>query len=370
MAGERQYHGHALLRRREATIAVLTALRGGVDAAAIMPSRAALSRLLPRSLATAAVVGGLALGPLGCALTSHATRPSTLGTPRSTADMLAVIDQPGPVQVETVVSADWAIDRSGLIDLGDPRSKAAGLVDGMEPIQVYFHVLRHPQRGMYLVDTGMERAYRDDRAHAAVQGVVARFMNLDALVIRDALGDFLAREKVPPQGVFLTHLHLDHVSGMPDLPRGTPIFMGPGETQDHAAHNLFLAPNIDRALDGQVPLSEWGFQPDPSRRFDGVLDVFGDGTVWALLVPGHTAGSTAYVVRTPTGTVLLTGDVSHTVWGWEHDVPPGSFTADREKNVESLARLRQLAKEHPHMIVRLGHQALPAPALDATAKAP
>jgi len=33
---------------------------------------------------------------------------------------------------------------------------------------------------------------------------------------------------------------------------------------------------------------------DPSGLFAGVLDVFGDGSFWALWVPGHTPGSTAY----------------------------------------------------------------------------
>jgi glyoxylase-like metal-dependent hydrolase (beta-lactamase superfamily II) len=76
-------------------------------------------------------------------------------------------------------------------------------------------------------------------------------------------------------------------------------------------------------------------------------------------MPGHTPGSTAYVVRTPNGPVLLTGDVCHTVWGWRNDVPPGKFTSDRAANVDSLARLKKLAAEHPNMRVQLGHQRFP-----------
>ena len=90
--------------------------------------------------------------------------------------------------------------------------------------------------------------------------------------------------------------------------------------------------------------------------FDGVIDVFGDGSLWALYVPGHTPGSTAFLARTPNGPVLMTGDTCHTRWGWEHDVEPGSFTADHEANARNLARLRRLAAEHPTIDVRLGHQ--------------
>jgi glyoxylase-like metal-dependent hydrolase (beta-lactamase superfamily II) len=294
----------------------------------------------------------------GCAFSSHTTQPSGLGTSRSSSDLLAVIDQPGPVEVETVASADWAVDRSGVLNLDHPKAKAAGLKDAEEPIQIYFHVIRHPTQGMYIVDTGVERALRDDPDHAAVRGIVASFMHREKMKIHVPLGDWLGQHNEPLRGVLLTHLHLDHVTGMPDVPKGTPIFTGPGETGDHALTNVVVRPNIDRALEGQAPIQEWQYKADAGGRFAGVLDVFGDGSLWALSMPGHTRGSTAYVARTPKGPVLLTGDTCHTVWGWENDVEPGSFTADHARNVESLARLRTLVREHPAIEVRLGHQSL------------
>ena len=89
-----------------------------------------------------------------------------------------------------------------------------------------------------------------------------------------------------------------------------------------------------------------------------MVDVFGDGSLWALATPGHTPGSTAYLARTPTGPILLTGDTCHTAWGWQNGEPPGSFTADRDANRRSLNALRELAARHPKMQVRLGHQRL------------
>jgi len=295
----------------------------------------------------------------GCSFSSHPTKPSAVGTGRTSSDLLAVIDQPGPVEVETVASADWAVDRSGVLNLDHPKAKAAGLKDQDEPIQIYFHVVRHPTRGMYIVDTGVERALRDDPDRAAVRGLVASVMHREKMKIHAPLGEWLAQHQEPLRGVLLTHLHLDHVMGMPDVPKGTPIFTGPGETSAQAFMNVVVRPNIDRALEGQAPIEEWQYQADPGGRFAGVVDVFGDGYVWALSVPGHTRGSTAYVARTPKGPVLLTGDTCHTAWGWENDVEPGTFTGDHPGNVESLARLRTLVREHPAIDVRLGHQSLP-----------
>jgi N-acyl homoserine lactone hydrolase len=127
--------------------------------------------------------------------------------------------------------------------------------------------------------------------------------------------------------------------------------------------NGVVRASINRAFAGQSALREWPFQPDPDGRFAGVLDVFGDGSLWAIHVPGHTAGSTAYLARTPNGPVLLTGDTCHTAWGWTHDVEPGTFTADHARNADSLDRLRRLVADHPAIQVRLGHQPTPPSAL-------
>ena len=317
-----------------------------------------------RALLAAASIAALLLH--GCAGTSHKIEKSTLGVPRTTQDLLAVIDLPGPVALETVNSADWAVPLGGLVNLDHPKAKAAGLVDKDEPIQIYFHALRHPEKGLFIVDTGVEKNLRDDRDHAAIRGMISGFMHFEKMKVNVPLGEWLAKAGAPLQGVFLTHLHVDHITGLADAPASAQVIGGPGEGSEHNFSNLIVQGNTDRALEGKGPLGEWAFAPMAAKSvtptgaaplaFAGVLDIFGDGSVWALWVPGHTPGSTAYLVRTPTGPVLLTGDCSHTRWGWENGVEPGSFTGDQQQNAVSLALLRRLVAEHPKVEVRLGHQ--------------
>jgi len=291
----------------------------------------------------------------GCATSHHTIAPSTLGVARSSDELVAVLDRPGPLALESIDSADWEVPLSGVLNLDHPNAKAAGLADRGEPIVVRFHVIEHPTHGRFIVDTGVERAVHDsDRA--AVRGFVASYMAIEEkLVVRQDLATFVA-QRGPIAGVLLTHLHLDHVMGMPDVPIQTPIYAGPGETTPRSMQNVVMRPNLERLLSGHGPIAEWGFAPDPAGRFDGVVDVFGDGSLWAIWVPGHTPGSTAYLVRTAQGPVLLTGDASHTRWGWDHDVEPGTYSLDPVRSAASFRKLRVFAAEHPNVEVRVGHQ--------------
>ncbi len=304
----------------------------------------------------ALLVAAGAVAARGDVATTHPAQPAAWGTPSSSAALEAVMDQPGPIQVATVLSARWAVPRAGLINLDDPKAKAAGLEDGAEPIEVYFHALRHPTQGLFIVDSGVERALFADPEHAAVRGVVRSLSGVDDMRVETDLASWLARQHEPLAGVLLTHLHLDHVLGVPDVPAGTALYTGAGEAGARGFLNLFTRPITDRLFEGQAPLQEWRNDADPTGRFAGVLDIFGDGSLWALHVPGHTPGSTAYLARTPEGPVLFAGDACHTSFGWQHGVEPGAFSVDRPLSRVSLDALEALAARHPSLDVRLGHQ--------------
>ncbi|MET0410815.1 MAG: MBL fold metallo-hydrolase [Polyangiaceae bacterium] len=297
----------------------------------------------------------------GCAVTSHETTPAKLGAPSTLSALEAVIDAPGPIEVETVIGADWHVPLSGMINLDSPAAKAARLEDREEPIHVFFHSLRHPTHGLFMIDSGVEQALARDRENAAIGGLVASVAGLDELVVRRDTKSWLAQQPQPLAGVLLTHLHLDHIMGLPDVAHGTPIYTGPGEADASAFQNLFVQGTTNQELEGHAPLNQWQFaRSDSTSGIAGVLDVFGDGSLWALLLPGHTDGSTAYIARSPEGPVLFTGDVCHTAWGWRNAVEPGTFSHDVAASRQSLLALIALARRHPTLAVRLGHQLLDA----------
>jgi glyoxylase-like metal-dependent hydrolase (beta-lactamase superfamily II) len=170
------------------------------------------------------------------------------------------------------------------------------------------------------------------------------------------LAEVVARTGQPLAGVFMTHMHIDHVLGLPDVPKGTPIFTGPGERDLHGPKDLLFKRAIDELSEGHDFRTIDYARARPLESISAALDVFGDGSFYALRVPGHTSGSTAYLARTEKGTVLFTGDCSHTLWGFQNGVPPGIFSDDGPANARSLGALKRLAAAHPEMRVVVGHE--------------
>jgi glyoxylase-like metal-dependent hydrolase (beta-lactamase superfamily II) len=306
------------------------------------------SRIL-LSAALVLVTTGAATAAVGFRAATHPSEPATLGAPATRFE--EILDEPGPLAVETIDGASWSVPLSGLLDLEHPKARAAGLEDRLEPIRVVAHALRHPERGLYLVDTGVGASLGD-----TLGPIVSKAMGMERLHVRTTTGAWLERSVAPLAGVLLTHLHVDHISGLRDIPDHVPVYAGPGEVEARDALHVFVQGPTDRLLEGKAPVRTFRFEHDPDGRFAGVLDLLGDGSLFALWMPGHTPGSTAYVARTKDGPVLFTGDACHTRWGWDHGVAPGSFSHDREQGQRSLDTLRSFAARHPRMRVVVGHQ--------------
>jgi hypothetical protein len=174
-------------------------------------------------------------------MSSHPVAQAVQGKLTSSADMERVLDQPGPVQLETINSADWAVPLAGLVNLKSPAAIKAGLKDREEPIQVYAHVLQHPQRGSFLVDTGVSAKLIADPGKEGLSWLLRQGMPIEKMKIQKSTADILAALPGKLSGVFFTHLHIDHISGMPDIPtmcRCTSV--GKTESTEKNLINLFV----------------------------------------------------------------------------------------------------------------------------------
>jgi glyoxylase-like metal-dependent hydrolase (beta-lactamase superfamily II) len=64
------------------------------------------------------------------------------------------------------------------------------------------------------------------------------------------------------------------------------------------------------------------------RRVAPSVDVFGDGSFWAISVPGHTNDDIAYLINGTTP-ILLTGDASHFAWAFKNGMSEAMPGRDR-----------------------------------------
>lgn len=210
------------------------------------------------------------------------------------------------------------------------------------PIAIPVHVITHPEHGVFLIDTGVPR-------ELAVEGMIAEAYLAEVKVDRGVEDIIATAEKESGKklaGLFLTHLHLDHVLGLGGIPKDVPIYAGPNETTPESLENVLTRETYQALFAGRPPIREWAFEKvEKMAPTNAAIDVFGDGSFWAVSSPGHTTGSTAYVAFTTSGPKLFTGDTSHTRWGWDHGVEPGTYTADGDENAASLEKLKLLADQ-------------------------
>jgi N-acyl homoserine lactone hydrolase len=268
---------------------------------------------------------------------------------------LEKLREPGPVKFEKFVAADWAVDRSGMINLKHEKAKEAKLEDGPEAIQIYFYILEHPRHGTFMVDSGIARSVARREKGMPFKWPVSSVIPLDELKVHLDTQSYIESRKTPLDGVFLTHLHLDHILGLRDIPKDVPLYVGPGETLDRRFTHLLVRPTTNANLAGFGPLRQWKVSKQKGAPL-ATVDLFGDMSVLGLHIPGHTRGNMAFLVRTPEGPHLITGDGCHTEWGWENNVEPGTFNTDGEEAAHSLSALKKLEDLIPNLEIHLGHQ--------------
>jgi N-acyl homoserine lactone hydrolase len=180
-----------------------------------------------------------------------------------------------------------------------------------------------------------------------------------------SLVEQLAQLKLKPEQikfVGISHYHGDHTGQVASFPDAT-LLIGKGDWDvltDPKPNPAANAANFAHWISG-------GGKVDPVA---GDKDVFGDGSVVMLNTPGHTPGHHSLMVNLKqTGTVLITGDLSHFRENYDIDGVP-TFNTNRADTLASLDRFKKLGA-NTHAIIIIQHDARDIeklPAFPASAK--
>jgi len=103
------------------------------------------------------------------------------------------------------------------------------------------------------------------------------------------------------------------------------------------------------------------FEPKAYEIFEESYDVFNDGTVILVQLPGHTKGSLGMFVTLSSGKqYFFTGDLT---WAREafvnpsekHIIPRNKVDGDTEKVKETIVRIHHLLKKKPELKIIPAH---------------
>jgi N-acyl homoserine lactone hydrolase len=154
-------------------------------------------------------------------------------------------------------------------------------------------------RSMLLWDTGL-----GDKIAAHPEGVDFNGIRFHVDVTLENQLKMLGLSPADIQFVGFSHFHVDHVGNANLFTRSTWII-------NRSELNAALAPVAPAGVDKSL-IS--GYEHVQTKLIEDDYDVFGDGTVRILRMPGHTSGHQALMLKlAKEGVVILSGDLYHTL---------------------------------------------------------
>jgi glyoxylase-like metal-dependent hydrolase (beta-lactamase superfamily II) len=160
----------------------------------------------------------------------------------------------------------------------------------------------------------------------------------------------------------LSHVHLDHVGGLMDLPH-LPVLMTREELQfandsEAQAKGYVIAAYAEKLPRPSAPTLQ--FEPKPYEIFDESADLYKDGSVVVVPLRGHTPGSVGIFVNlSPTRRFFYVGDSVDDERGFEERVSKPLLLRDSDNDRalanQIVSRLSELHEKIPALAIIPAH---------------
>ena len=264
-----------------------------------------------------------------------------------------VLAHPRDISVTTLQTGVVHMDACLNLDPASPRQ--ADCDHAPRDLAVLVHWVHHSGFGDFLIDTGFDDTFAKHPPYGNYTEAMRLFNWANGVTNRQEPGMDLAaqlnRLNVHQKAVFFTHLHPDHTGGVSALDPQTEFVIGKAEAS-------FLArAAVANDFSGKSKFLGIDFSAAPTMApLGSSVDLFGDGSFWAISVPGHTDDDIAYLINGATP-VLLTGDASHFAWAFLNGVAPrGWNSAGTARGYKSLEQLRAFGRAYPRVKLIYGHE--------------
>ena len=230
--------------------------------------------------------------------------------------------------------------------------------DDFMPIPIPAFLIEHPGAGLVLIDTGLHPsvAVKPRENFGRVTLLAFPDLQMDSGQALPAQLRERGLEASAVKAVVMTHLHVDHASGIAEFPQATFVVSRnewDAATTQGQTHG-YVTRQFDHAFDYRLLDFEGGEGASSFAGFARSFDLFGDGSVRTVYTPGHTLGHTSVVLRTARGEVLVAGDAMYLRRTLEDTHLPHRLE-DEHLFRRSLREIRQYTVETPGALIIPGH---------------
>jgi N-acyl homoserine lactone hydrolase len=213
-------------------------------------------------------------------------------------------------------------------------------------------LIRHP-KGQFLFDT----AFCEDIGLFLMDQSLFFKKTLANFTLEHPIRELLAGVHLTPRDldfVLLSHLHWDHVAGIPDLP---DVRLRIHRVEyDMACQGLFeQRQGLVRRLLSNNPVDLFDLTGPSYRGFRSSYDLFGDGSLVLVPLSGHTSGQIGLFINRSNGSPLFL--ISDAVFCAENYLRPtpmhpvlwSMVTHDNATALQTLIDLHRFSKQYPEV---------------------
>jgi N-acyl homoserine lactone hydrolase len=235
------------------------------------------------------------------------------------------------------------------------------------PLPINLYIIEH-RNGLVLFDAGQDRASVTDPSYFPSGPIRYLYDRLARFEIAptETLRHLLASEGYnigDVKKVVLSHLHQDHIGGLPELGHAE-IYVADEEWE--TLHQPF--PLLHGIMPKHIDLPGLRWQKIRFERSTKAhagetwYDLMGDGSLMLLPTPGHTPGSISLLVKDSPGVPLLfVGDLTYSCDLLHADVIPG--VGNKHQLHLSSTKVRKLQSDFQGLLILAAHDPAARPSL-------
>lgn len=294
-------------------------------------------------------LGGLTLSSVGAAAAVNSFLPRSILTHAS------YERKADAGSVPTVLpDIEVAFLRCGMVTVPEWLTVRGVFSSAPQTIAYSAVLIKHPQ-GTFLYDTGfcedlplfmLDQSFFFTHTVGQYKQEKSIYAHLDDLHMKPADLDF----------ILLSHLHWDHVAGIPDLP-GVQLCLNRVE-YDAASQGLFEKnQGLVRRLLCNNPVKLLDFTGPAYECFRSSYDVFGDGSIVLVPLPGHTPGQIGLFINRAHGSRLFL--LADAAWVGDNYMAPATMhpfiwslvTSHSAVAKQTLSDLHHFSVSHPEVVM-------------------